>query len=154
MAEKTKSRDAPQRDADKRAFAFDSRENDSIADLVRRLTSETTELAHQQAELVKAEIRGSVTEIKEAAAEMAGAAVLGLAGVGVTLMGVAYLLGSAIPLWLATLIVGIAALVGAYAMFAAARSKLQSKSVTAERSRETLERTPQAVTGNTNKGRK
>lgn len=70
------------------AFGFDQSERrESIPDLVRQLTEQGTHLAQQQANLVQAEIRSGVTDLKEAAGAMAGAAVVGLAGLGVTLMG-------------------------------------------------------------------
>jgi len=132
------------------AFEFDNRRDDeSIGDLVRQLIDQGTHLADKQAELVKAEVRDSVSDIKAAAGAMAGAAILGLAGLGVTLMGVAYLLAEAMELWLATLIVGLATLAIAYAMYAAAAKKLQSSSMTAERSRRTLQRAPSAIAAHT-----
>jgi len=133
------------------AFEFDNRRDDeSIGDLVRQLIDQGTHLADKQAELVKAEVRDSVSDIKAAAGAMAGAAILGLAGLGVTLMGVAYLLSEAMELWLATLIVGLATLAIAYAMYAAGSKKLQSSSMTAERSRRTLQRAPSAIAAHTN----
>lgn len=150
-----RTRDAPLRDADLRvsersAFNFESHGTDeSIGDLLRRLVDQGTHLADRQVELVKAEIHQSVTDLKEAAGEMAGAAVLGLAAVGVTLMGVAFLVAEIMPLWAATLIVGLVALAGAYALYSAASSKLGSKSMSVERSRRTLARAPEATTGHT-----
>ena len=81
---------------------------------------------------------------------MAGAVVVGLAGLGVTLMGVAYLLAEAMELWLATLIVGLVTLAAAYAMFAAGKKKLQSGSLSVDRTRRTMERAPGAISGNHN----
>ena len=133
------------------AFGFEQSERrESIADLVRQLTEQGTHLAQQQANLVQAEIRSGVTDLKEAAGAMAGAAVVGLAGLGVTLMGVAYLLDEAMKLWLATLIVGLATLAAAYAMFAAGKKKLQSGSLSVDRTRRTIERAPGAISGNQN----
>lgn len=157
MAE-TRSRDAPAakrrpRESDRSAFDFDKHDgNESIGELVTRLARQSSELAQKQVDLVKAEVRSGVTELQEAAGAMAGAAILGLAGLGVTLMGIAFLLSEAMSLWLATLIVGIATLLGAYAMFAAGRAKLHSKSIDAERTRRTLERAPEAVTGDSEEG--
>lgn len=138
------------------AFAFDDGRRDdsaSVGQLLRRLAEQGTKLAQQQTELVKAELSASVTDMKEAAGAMAGAAVLGLAGLGVTLMGVAYLLAGIMPLWLATVIVGVATLIGAYALFVGGQKKLKDKSMTAERSRHTLERAPDAISGHTNQER-
>lgn len=126
----------------------DAREDESIPELIRRLTEEGSHLAQQQLKLVEAEVRSGIDDLKQSAGAMAGAAVLGLAGIGVTLMGVAFLLGQAIPLWLATLIVGIAALGGAYALYGAGQKKLESTSLSVERTKRTLERAPSAISGN------
>jgi hypothetical protein len=141
--------------ADERsAFNFrPPREDESLAELVRRLAEQGSHLAEQQMKLVEAEVRSGIDDLKQSAGAMAGAAVLGLAGIGVVLMGVAFLLGQAMPLWLATLIVGVAALAGAYALYAAGQNKLQSSSPNVERTKRTLERAPSAISGTTNEGR-
>ena len=152
--ERTRDTAAEARDADPSAFKFrESRKDESIPDLVRRLTEQGSQLAEQQLRLVEAEVRSGFSDVKESAGAMAGAAVLGLTGIGVVLMGLAFLLGRAMPLWLATLIVGVAALAGAYAMFVAGQKKLQSTSLSVERTKRTLERAPAAISGNTNEKR-
>jgi hypothetical protein len=65
------------------------------------------------------------------------------------LMGLAYLLAEAMEMWLATLIVAAATLAGAYFLFLSGRKKMQSSSMSVERTRRTLERAPGAMTGNT-----
>jgi len=133
---------------EKSAFSFDEAPRDeSIGDLLRRLAHQGAHLAEKQTELVRAELRSSIEDMKHAAGAMAGAAVLGMAGLGVTLMGVAFLLAEVVGLWPATLIVGLAALLGAYAMFASAKEKLQSQSMSIERTRDTIERAPRAMSG-------
>lgn len=130
------------------AFGFDQSERrESIPDLVRQLTEQGAHLAQQQANLVQAEIRAGVDDLKQAAGAMAGAAVLGLAGLGVLLMGLSYLLAEAMELWLATLIVAAVTLGIAYAMFAAGRKKMQSSSLSVDHTRRTLERAPDAISG-------
>ncbi|MDQ3078337.1 MAG: phage holin family protein, partial [Pseudomonadota bacterium] len=69
---------------------------DNVVDLVRQLAGQGSHLAEQQLSLIKAEIRESATEVKAAVGAMAGAAVVGIAGLGVVLMGLAYLLADAI----------------------------------------------------------
>lgn len=148
-----RSRDSIE-ERDRSAFNFRAREDEAgIPELLRRLADQGSQLAEQQAQLVKAEIRSSVQDLKQAAGAMAGAAILGLVGLGVLLMGVSFLLGEVMELWLATLIVAAATLAGAYAMFAAGRSKLQSGSLDMDRTRHTIERAPDAISGDTNEGR-
>lgn len=155
-------RDPPAAAEGRSAFNFSAGESDgthrgsdeSIPELLRRLADQGSHLAQQQAKLVEAEVRSSVNDLKEAAGAMAGAAVVGIAGLGVLLMGLSFLLGEVMELWLATLIVAAATLAGAYAMFAAGRKKLQSSSLDAERTRRTLERAPGAISGHKDKGRR
>ena len=145
------------REPGRSAFEFGDRRggvnDEGIGDLLRRLADQGSELAQQQMELVQAEIRASVTDLKEAAGAMAGAAVVGLAGLGVLLMGLSFLLGEVMELWLATLIVAALTLAGAYALFVGGRKKLQSSSLSMERTRRTLERAPDSISGNTSQGR-
>src|SRR5215210_2714284 len=98
--------------------------SDNVVDLLKQLVGQGSHLAEQQLALIKAEIGESTTELKAAAGSMAGAAVVGLAGLGVTLMGVAYLLGDAIDNTpVATLIVGLATLVLAYVLYRSGSNK-------------------------------
>lgn len=126
---------------------------DNLVDLVRQLTSQGTHLAEQQLQLIRAEVRETTTDLKVAVAAMLGAAVVGIAGLGVLLMGLAYLLGDAIgDLGLATLIVGVATLIVAAILYAGARKKMDAAHLSPERSRRTLERTPEAVRGDLTPG--
>lgn len=122
---------------------------ENLADLIRQLTHQGTHLAEQQLNLVKAEVRESANEMKVAVGSMAGAAVVGIAGLGVTLMGLGFLLGQAIHhTALATLIVGVVTLVVAFIMYRGGSSKLRAANLTPDRTVRTLERTPDAATGN------
>ena len=123
-------------------------EGDNVVDLLKQLAGQGSTLAEQQLALIKAEIRESTTEIKAAVGAMAGAAVVGLAGFGVFLMGIAYLLGDAIDSipW-GTVIVGAATLALAYVLYRSGAAKMNNAHLTPERSQRTLERTPDAVRG-------
>ena len=126
---------------------------DNIVDLVRQLTSQGSHLAEQQLQLILAEVRETTTDLKVAVAGMLGAAVVGIAGLGVLLMGLAYLLSDAIEnLGLATLIVGVVTLIIAAILYGGARKKMDATHLSPERSRRTLERTPDAVRGDLNSG--
>jgi hypothetical protein len=126
----------------------DTGTGDNLLDLVRQLTSQGSHLAEQQLALIKAEVRESATDVKTGVGALLGAAVVGIAGLGVVLMGLAYLLADAIDnLGFATLIVGVVALVLAYLMYAAAKKKMDAAHLTPDRSRDTLARTPSAVRG-------
>jgi hypothetical protein len=122
--------------------------SDNVVDLLRDLVGQGTHLADQQLSLIKAEVRESATDVKIAVGGMAGAAVVGIAGLGVVLMGLAYLLADAIGnVGLATLIVGAVTLVLAYVLYRGAASKMSATSLTPDRTERTLKRTPDAVRG-------
>lgn len=140
---------------DKSPFSFRQVEdNESIPQLLRELAEQGSHLAQQQVQLVQAEVRESVSDLKLALGAMAGAAVVGIAGLGILLIGLAYLLAEVMELWLATLIVAAVTLAGAYLLFTSGRKKMQSSSVTAERTRRTLERAPSTIAGKHNEGAK
>ncbi|MCA1661615.1 MAG: phage holin family protein [Novosphingobium sp.] len=122
--------------------------DDNLLDLVKQLTRQGSHLAEQQLALIKAEVRESAADVKTAVGGMLGAAVVGIAGLGVTLMGLAYLLADALDnLGLATLIVGGLALLGAYLLYSGARSKMDTAHLTPDRTQRTLERTPDTLRG-------
>lgn len=121
---------------------------DNVVDLVKQLAGQGSHLAEQQLALIKAEVRESTAELKAAAGAMAGAAVVALAGLGVLLMGVAYLLGDAIDnLGLATVIVGAAALALAYVLYRSGAEKMRATHLQPDRTERTLQRTPDALRG-------
>ncbi|HYW17230.1 MAG TPA: phage holin family protein [Allosphingosinicella sp.] len=121
---------------------------DNVVDLLKQLAGQGSHLAEQQMALVKAEIRESTQDLKTAIGAMAGAAVVGLAGLGVLLMGIAYLLGDAIDnIGLATMIVGLAALALAYVLYRSGAAKMSATHLSPERTQRTLQRTPDAVRG-------
>ena len=121
---------------------------DNIVDLLRDLVGQGTHLADQQLSLIKAEVRESAADVKTAVGGLLGAAVVGIAGLGVVLMGLAYLLADAIDnLGLATLIVGAVTLLLAYLLYRGAASKMSTTHIAPDRTQRTLERTPDALRG-------
>nr|WP_315457150.1 phage holin family protein [uncultured Sphingorhabdus sp.] len=121
---------------------------DNIVDLLRDLVNQGTHLADQQLSLIKAEVRESAADIKTAIGGLLGAAVVGIAGLGVLLMGVAYLLAGAIEdLGLATVIVGAVTLLLAFILYRVAASKMAAANLPPERTQRTLQRTPEVIRG-------
>ncbi|GAY24142.1 MULTISPECIES: phage holin family protein [Sphingobium] len=140
----------PQPDRASVAGAGGGRDED-IASLLRALMGQGTHLAEQQIALLKAEVRESATSVKLAVGSVAVAAVVGIAGLGVLLMGLAYLLADAIDhLGFATLIVGIVALIVAFILYRGALAKLRAAELAPERTQHVLERTPSALRGDLN----
>ncbi len=124
-------------------------EGESLTDLVRQLTHQGSHLAEQQLNLIRAELRETVGQAQAAAGAIGGAAVIGIAGLGVTLMGLAYLLGDAIDnLGLATLIVGVVTLIIALVLYNIGSKKIRDTKIAPDRTIRTLERTPDAARGN------
>ncbi len=134
-------------DAPRRTPSDDS----NVVDLVGRLTQQGAHLAREQVSLMQAEIREATQDVKTAVGAIAGAAVLGIAGLGVLLMGLAYLVGDALAnLPLATIIVGSATLVIAGIMYAGAKSKTKAAHLRPDRTIDTITDTPAAATGDLN----
>jgi hypothetical protein len=131
------------------AFSFNGHQDrESIAELIGDLAQQGGHLAQQQQKLVQAEVRSAVRDLEESIAAMAGAAVVGIAGLGVLLMAASFLLGSVMPLWLGTLIVAAVSMIVAYALSSGGKKKLGSKAMTLDRTRHTIERAPAAMAGN------
>lgn len=125
--------------------------DDDIPSLLRALVGQGSHLAEQQLALLKAEVRASAENLKMAVSAVIGAAVVGIAGLGVLLMGLAYLLADAINhLGLATLIVGIVSLAIAFILYRSAMAKMRATDLAPERTQHTLERTPAALRGDLN----
>jgi len=122
----------------------------TVVDLLKRLTDQGSQLAQQQVALVRAEVNDSVTGLKVAVGAMIGAAVVGIAGLGVLLMALAYLLDEAtdLSMGLSTLIVGLATLILAFVLYKSGASKMSATELAPHRTQETLGRTPQAAAGN------
>ena len=120
----------------------------NIVDLVGRLTQQGAHLAQEQISLMQAEVREAAQDVKIAVSAMAVAAVFGIAGLGVLLMGIAYYVGDALgDVALGTTIVGGVTLVIALILYAGARKKVASANIRPDRSIETLANTPAAATG-------
>lgn len=121
----------------------------NIVDLVGRLTQQGAHLAREQVSLMQAEVREASNDIKAAVSAIAAAAVFGIAGLGVLLMGIAYYVGAALEdVPLGTTLVGAATLVLALILYAGARKKVGATNVKPDRTIDTIADTPAAVTGN------
>ncbi|MGB3796446.1 MAG: phage holin family protein [Alteraurantiacibacter sp.] len=134
--------------------AGDQQESASVVDLLGQLTSQGSHLAQQQVNLVQAELREGIDDLKIAIGSLVGAAVVGISGLGVVLMGLGVWLGDGLDnLQLGIIIVGLITLAIAFFMFQAAKKKMSAANLKPERTIETAERTPDAATGNlTNNG--
>lgn len=131
------------------ATVGETREDASIVDLLKTLTDQGSHLATQQVALVKAEMQESLNDLKVGITALVGAAVVGIAGLGVLLMGLGTLLGDLIEnLGLGLLIVAVITLIIAYVMYRGAAEKMSAAELTPERTQRTLERTPDAAAGN------
>lgn len=120
----------------------------NIVDLVGRLTQQGAHLAQEQISLMQAEVREAARDVKLAVSAMATAAVFGIAGLGVLLMGIAYFVADVLGnLALGTIIVGAVTLVIALILYAGARKKVDSMHIKPDRSIDTLADTPAAATG-------
>lgn len=120
----------------------------NIVDLVGRLTQQGAHLAREQVNLMQAEVREAAQDLKAAIAAMAVAAVVGIAGLGVFLMGIAYFVADALDNQaLGTTVVGAATLLIAFILYSSGRKKVGSAHLVPERSIETIQDTPAVATG-------
>lgn len=116
--------------------------------LSSRLTQQGAHLAKEQVNLMQAEVRVAADDIKTAVAALAAAVVFGVAGLGVLLMGIAYLVGDALEnLALGTIIVGAATLVLAGILYAGGKNKAGNADLTPNRTIASLADDPAAVAG-------
>ena len=131
-----------------------SHEDPNVVDLIGRLTSQGSHLAQQQINLVQAELREGIDDLKIAIGSLVSAAVVGISGLGVVLMGLGVWLGDGLDNYqLGIIIVGLITLAIAFLMFQAAKKKMSAANLKPERTIETVERTPDVATGNlTNDG--
>ncbi len=121
----------------------------SVVDLIGQLTNQGAHLAQQQVNLVQAELREGIDDLKVAISSLIGAAVVGISGLGVVLMGLGVWLGDALDNYqLGIIIVGLATLLLAFIMFQAAKKKMSAANLKPERTIDTAERMPDAATGN------
>lgn len=120
----------------------------TIVDLLGRLTSQGAHLAQEQVALIQAEVREGLSDIRQVIAAHAFAGIFGLAGLGITLTGLGWLLGDALDnVPVGILIAGIATLVIAGVLYARARQKLKAMDIKPVRSIRTIEDTPDILSG-------
>jgi hypothetical protein len=121
---------------------------EGVGELLSRLTQQGAHLAQEQVSLVQAEMREGVADIKEAVGALVGAAVVGIAALGVILMGLGLWLGIALNNdGLGVLIVGLIAGVIAFIMYSGAKKKVSATNLKPSRTIRTAEDTPAAMTG-------
>ena len=100
----------------------------SLADLARRLSLQTTELVRHEVELAKAELREKGKRAGAGAGMFGGAGALGLYALGALTAAVIAGIAEALPVWAAALIV--AAVYGAGAGILALRGKSKVQQAT------------------------
>jgi hypothetical protein len=117
-----------------------SRQDSSLGDLFKRLTSDTGELIRQEASLAKAEIRETGSAFASDAREIGIAAGLALAGalalVAFLVIGLGNLLGD--RYWLSALIVGVAALLVGMMMAKSAVHDMKTRGIKPQQTIDTL----------------
>ena len=125
--------------------------DENAVDLLGKLTRQGAHLAQEQVSLMQAEVREAANDVKAAVGALAGAAVVGIAGLVVLLMGLGFLLGDAIQStsW-GTTIVGVVALIVAAIMYSAGKKKASATNLKPERTIRTVEDDPAAATGRMN----
>ena len=99
---------------------------DSISELLQRLSEQTTSLAQKEIELAKAEMALKGKRIGVGVGAFSGAGLLALLALGALTAAAILALASAIEAWLAAVIVAVVYLLIAGALALAGRSKVQA----------------------------
>ena len=99
---------------------------DSVADLLKRLSEQTTSLAQKEIELAKAEMALKGKRIGTGVGAFSGAGLLALFALGALTTAAILALATAVAGWLAALIVAVVYLVIAGVLALAGRSKVQA----------------------------
>ena len=82
-------------------------ESDSISDLMRQLTEQTTRLAQKEIELAKVEMSAKGKRLGIGAGAFGGAGLVAVLGPGAVVAAAILLLATAVTAWLAALIVAV-----------------------------------------------
>lgn len=100
----------------------------SIAELLQQLTQQSTELAHKEVELAKAEMAQKGRRLGLGAGAFSGAGLLALLALGAATAAAILALATGVAGWLAALIVAVAYLALAGALALLGRSKVEAGS--------------------------
>ena len=111
--------------------------DNSLADLARQLSDQTTELVRHEVELAKAELRDKGKRAGIGAGMFGGAGALGLYALGALTAAIIAGIAEALPVWASALIV--AALYGAVAGILALRGKKKVQQATPPLPEETVQ---------------
>ncbi len=127
------------RDGDGRHLVAEPLDDASIGDLFKRMTSDASLLVRQEMTLAKAEMKESVSEVKEMAVKLAIAAALAIPGAIALTAFVVIALGDAInSYWASALIVGVILLGAALALARQGKTKLNQGKVGLQRTAASL----------------
>ncbi|APX93908.1 hypothetical protein BWR19_13710 [Halomonas sp. 1513] len=106
---------------------------ESIADLIRNLSTDVSTLVGKEISLAKSEARESVSEVKKAVGAIATGAAIAMAGIVVLLISAVHGLSNVLDPWLAALIVGAAALLVGFLMVSSAKKKISANAMVPDR---------------------
>lgn len=110
----------------------------TLGELFTDLAGDLSTLVRQEIALARAETIETVRTATRSSAMMGVGGALAYAGLIVLLLAIAYLLGEVMPLWLATLIVGIIAAAIGGGLIMAGKSRMANLSVVPERTVESI----------------
>jgi uncharacterized membrane protein YqjE len=97
----------------------------SLGELLKQLSQETTQLVHQELELAKAELQQKGKQAGAGAGMFGGAGALGLAALGALTACFILLLDLVMPAWLAALIVAVVYGIIAFVLVKQGQAKLK-----------------------------
>ncbi len=125
----------------------DSRNDASVASLIRQLADDVTSIFTKEITLAKTEVFENIKEMKNGAVSTASGAFVLYAGV-LTLIAAAVLgLGTMMDMWLAALIVGGAVSIIGFAMLGAGKKKLDAAAMRPDRTINSVKKTQHTAKG-------
>lgn len=114
-------------------------EERSLGELFSELTRETRTLVRQEIDLARTEITDRASKAGKNIGYVAAGGFVAYAGLIVLLMGISYLLAVVLPLWLATVIVGVVVIGVGYAFLQKGLDGLKKTDFRLARTQETLQ---------------
>jgi hypothetical protein len=113
-------------------------EERSLGDLFVGLTDDMSTLMRQEIKLAKAETMETVSQAARSAGMMVGGGLVAYAGLILLLIAAAIAMGSVMPYWLSTLLVGIVTIVVGVILLQSGRSAISNLSIVPEKTVESI----------------
>lgn len=117
----------------------------NLAAHLSELAEETSTLFRKEVELARVEVSQGLNEMKKGAALVGSSGAVAYAGALFVLGGVTLFIAKFIPIWVAALLVGLAAMGIGYALFASGKKEMRPDHLVPRRTLRTVKETPSSL---------